>query len=40
MAKRVRPGFYRQEINKSVWEVPDRYRDLFQVGTGAYGTVW
>ncbi|PWA24872.1 hypothetical protein CCH79_00010086 [Gambusia affinis] len=35
MAKRVRPGFYRQEINKSVWEVPDRYRDLFQVGTGA-----
>ncbi|XP_014822401.1 PREDICTED: mitogen-activated protein kinase 12-like [Poecilia mexicana] len=39
MARRVRPGFYRQEINKSVWEVPDRYRDLIQVGTGAYGTV-
>ncbi|MEQ2220162.1 Mitogen-activated protein kinase 12, partial [Ilyodon furcidens] len=39
MAKRVRPGFYRQEINNSIWEVPDRYRDLVQVGTGAYGTV-
>ncbi|KAM4554493.1 mitogen-activated protein kinase 12 [Fundulus diaphanus] len=39
MAKRVRPGFHRLEINKSIWEVPDRYRDLVQVGTGAYGTV-
>ncbi|KPP57259.1 hypothetical protein Z043_125040, partial [Scleropages formosus] len=33
-------GFYRQEINKTEWEVPERYRDLRQVGTGAYGTVW
>nr|XP_057942878.1 mitogen-activated protein kinase 12 [Doryrhamphus excisus] len=39
MTKRVRPGYYRQEINKTAWEVPDRYRDLKQVGTGAYGTV-
>uniref|UniRef100_A0A8C9RRA1 mitogen-activated protein kinase n=1 Tax=Scleropages formosus TaxID=113540 RepID=A0A8C9RRA1_SCLFO len=27
------------EINKTEWEVPERYRDLRQVGTGAYGTV-
>ncbi|AWP08777.1 Mitogen-activated protein kinase [Scophthalmus maximus] len=40
MSKRVRPGYYRQEVNKTSWEVPDRYRDLKQVGTGAYGTVW
>ncbi|XP_056243984.1 mitogen-activated protein kinase 12 [Seriola aureovittata] len=39
MSKRVRPGYYRQEVNKTSWEVPDRYRDLKQVGTGAYGTV-
>ncbi|KAF3854518.1 hypothetical protein F7725_022573 [Dissostichus mawsoni] len=28
-----------QEVNKTSWEVPDRYRELRQVGTGAYGTV-
>ncbi|XP_054633366.1 mitogen-activated protein kinase 12 [Dunckerocampus dactyliophorus] len=39
MTRRVRPGYYRQEINKTLWEVPDRYRELKQVGTGAYGTV-
>ncbi|XP_061532733.1 mitogen-activated protein kinase 12 isoform X2 [Phycodurus eques] len=39
MSRRVRPGYHRQEINKTSWEVPDRYRDLKQVGTGAYGTV-
>ncbi|CAJ1057126.1 mitogen-activated protein kinase 12 [Xyrichtys novacula] len=39
MTKRVRPGYYRQEVNKTAWEVPERYRDLKQVGTGAYGTV-
>uniref|UniRef100_A0A8C4HZN5 mitogen-activated protein kinase n=1 Tax=Dicentrarchus labrax TaxID=13489 RepID=A0A8C4HZN5_DICLA len=39
MSKRVRPGYYRQEVNKTSWEVPERYRDLRQVGTGAYGTV-
>uniref|UniRef100_A0A673M5Q8 mitogen-activated protein kinase n=1 Tax=Sinocyclocheilus rhinocerous TaxID=307959 RepID=A0A673M5Q8_9TELE len=33
------PGYYRQEVNKTVWEVLERYRDLKQVGTGAYGTV-
>uniref|UniRef100_A0A3Q3EVL1 mitogen-activated protein kinase n=1 Tax=Labrus bergylta TaxID=56723 RepID=A0A3Q3EVL1_9LABR len=39
MTKRVRPGYYRQEVNKTSWEVPERYRELKQVGTGAYGTV-
>lgn len=39
MSIRVRPGYCRQEVNKTIWEVPDRYRDLTQVGTGAYGTV-
>lgn len=40
MALRSRTGFYRQEANRTVWEVPERYRDLKQIGTGAYGTVW
>lgn len=40
MALRSRTGFYRQEVNRTVWEVPERYRDLKQIGTGAYGTVW
>ncbi|KAM9377895.1 mitogen-activated protein kinase 12 [Pholidichthys leucotaenia] len=39
MSGRVRPGYHRLEINKTSWEVPERYRDLVQVGTGAYGTV-
>ncbi|KAF7657921.1 hypothetical protein LDENG_00020180 [Lucifuga dentata] len=39
MYKRVRPGYCRHEVNKITWEVPERYRDLKQVGTGAYGTV-
>lgn len=33
-------GFYRQDITKTLWEVPDRYRDLQPVGSGAYGAVW
>ncbi|CAL8405348.1 unnamed protein product [Arctogadus glacialis] len=36
---RSRTGFYRQEVNRTVWDVPERFRDLKQVGTGAYGTV-
>lgn len=39
MSLRLRAGFYRQEINRTVWDVPERYRDLIQIGTGAYGTV-
>uniref|UniRef100_A0A672PWA6 mitogen-activated protein kinase n=1 Tax=Sinocyclocheilus grahami TaxID=75366 RepID=A0A672PWA6_SINGR len=39
MSQRTRAGFYRGEINRTVWDVPERYRDLIQIGTGAYGTV-
>uniref|UniRef100_A0A671NMD4 mitogen-activated protein kinase n=1 Tax=Sinocyclocheilus anshuiensis TaxID=1608454 RepID=A0A671NMD4_9TELE len=33
------PTFYRQELNKTIWEVPERYQSLSPVGSGAYGTV-
>jgi len=36
----VREGFYRLELNKTVWEVPKTYQMLSPVGTGAYGQVW
>ncbi|KAK6320014.1 mitogen-activated protein kinase 12 [Coregonus clupeaformis] len=39
MSSRTRPGYCRQDVNKTTWEVPERYRELKQVGTGAYGTV-
>lgn len=34
------PTFYKAEINKTEWEVPDRYQMLSPVGSGAYGQVW
>ncbi|MEE6492888.1 hypothetical protein FKM82_016662 [Ascaphus truei] len=34
------PCFYRQELNKTLWEVPERYQNLTPVGSGAYGSVW
>jgi len=33
------PGFYRIELNKTVWEVPKRYTMLSPIGSGAYGQV-
>uniref|UniRef100_A0A3B4E2Y1 mitogen-activated protein kinase n=1 Tax=Pygocentrus nattereri TaxID=42514 RepID=A0A3B4E2Y1_PYGNA len=33
------PTFYRQEVNKTIWEVPLRYQTLSPVGSGAYGSV-
>ncbi|KAM8751126.1 mitogen-activated protein kinase 12 [Acanthopagrus schlegelii] len=39
MSSRVRPGYIRQEVNNTTWEVPERYQRLRQVGSGAYGTV-
>lgn len=39
MSRRVKPGYHRLEVNKTTWDVPQRYRDLKQVGTGSYGTV-
>uniref|UniRef100_A0A8C5R7J1 mitogen-activated protein kinase n=1 Tax=Leptobrachium leishanense TaxID=445787 RepID=A0A8C5R7J1_9ANUR len=35
----VTKGFYRQDINKTKWEVPQRYKQLKDIGSGAYGTV-
>ncbi|KAJ1161731.1 hypothetical protein NDU88_002212 [Pleurodeles waltl] len=35
----AKAGFYRQELNKTVWEVPERYTNLTPVGSGAYGSV-
>uniref|UniRef100_A0A7M4E5B1 mitogen-activated protein kinase n=1 Tax=Crocodylus porosus TaxID=8502 RepID=A0A7M4E5B1_CROPO len=34
-----RKGFYRQEVNKTVWELPRRYTSIIPVGSGAYGSV-
>uniref|UniRef100_A0A673CVA9 mitogen-activated protein kinase n=1 Tax=Sphaeramia orbicularis TaxID=375764 RepID=A0A673CVA9_9TELE len=39
MSQKDRPTFYRQEVNKTIWEVPDRYQNLSPVGSGAYGSV-
>ncbi|XP_017290100.1 mitogen-activated protein kinase 14B isoform X2 [Kryptolebias marmoratus] len=39
MSQKERPTFYRQELNKTVWEVPERYQHLSPVGSGAYGSV-
>lgn len=40
MSHKERPTFYRQELNKTMWEVPERYQNLSPVGSGAYGSVW
>lgn len=32
-------GYHREELNRCVWEVPQRYTDLNTIGTGAYGQV-
>ena len=36
----LQPGYYRVELNKTVWEVPAKYQELTPIGTGAYGSVW
>lgn len=36
----LKPGFYKVELNKTVWVIPKHYQNLTPVGTGAYGTVW
>uniref|UniRef100_A0A7N8X9J8 mitogen-activated protein kinase n=1 Tax=Mastacembelus armatus TaxID=205130 RepID=A0A7N8X9J8_9TELE len=35
----ARSHFSREEINNTVWEVPEKYTRLRQIGTGAYGSV-
>lgn len=39
MSQKERPTFYRQDVNKTIWEVPVRYQNLSPVGSGAYGSV-
>lgn len=34
------PPYYKVEINKTEWEVPEKYQMLAPVGSGAYGQVW
>jgi len=37
--KPAKAHFYRVELNKTEWEVPDRFQNLTAVGAGAYGQV-
>ena len=39
VADRMREGFHRVELNKTIWEVSKRYDNLTPVGSGAYGQV-
>lgn len=36
----MKTGFVKIELNKTIWEVPERYQQLAPVGSGAYGQVW
>ncbi|KAG8196040.1 hypothetical protein JTE90_029009 [Oedothorax gibbosus] len=35
----MKTGFMKVELNKTLWEVPERYQSLAPVGSGAYGQV-
>merc|ERR1712088_1059700 len=35
----MKSGFHSVELNKTVWEVPERYVSLTAIGSGAYGQV-
>jgi p38 MAP kinase len=37
--KPLKTGFYRVELFKAEWEIPEYYTDIATIGTGAYGTV-
>ncbi|XP_063319235.1 mitogen-activated protein kinase 14A isoform X3 [Pelmatolapia mariae] len=39
MSRPEKHDFYRDEVNKTIWEVPERYQRLTPVGSGAYGSV-
>uniref|UniRef100_A0A3P8NEI4 mitogen-activated protein kinase n=1 Tax=Astatotilapia calliptera TaxID=8154 RepID=A0A3P8NEI4_ASTCA len=39
MSRPEKHDFYREEVNKTIWEVPERYQRLTPVGSGAYGSV-
>uniref|UniRef100_A0A3Q3L9Q7 mitogen-activated protein kinase n=1 Tax=Mastacembelus armatus TaxID=205130 RepID=A0A3Q3L9Q7_9TELE len=35
----IKPGFHIIELQKTTWEIPERYTSLRSIGSGAYGTV-
>jgi len=35
----MKSGFHSVELNKTVWEVPEKYVNLTAIGSGAYGQV-
>jgi len=35
----MKPGFHSVELNRTVWEVPEKYINLSPLGSGAYGQV-
>ncbi|XP_047122580.1 mitogen-activated protein kinase 14 isoform X1 [Hydra vulgaris] len=37
--ERLPTGFYKEELNRTTWEIPERYQDLNVIGAGAYGQV-
>jgi p38 MAP kinase len=39
MASVIPPGYYKEDMNKCEWVVPDRYKNLNTIGAGAYGQV-
>ncbi|XP_030623029.1 mitogen-activated protein kinase 14A [Chanos chanos] len=39
MTSPLKTGFHRLEVQKTTWDVPERYTTLKPVGSGAYGTV-
>ena len=39
-SEKMKKGYYRSELNKTVWEIPEHYQNLSPIGAGAYGQVW
>jgi len=35
----MKDNYYQVELNKTAWEVPERYKELVPIGSGAYGQV-
>ncbi|XP_078588035.1 mitogen-activated protein kinase 14-like [Branchiostoma floridae x Branchiostoma japonicum] len=39
LTEKIKPHFYREELNRTIWEIPERYQNLTPIGSGAYGQV-
>ena len=35
----MKEGYHRLELHKTIWEVPEKYKNLAGIGSGAYGQV-